>query len=100
MGWKETKITKNDNENVTVSKFEYNDQYYDVTDANWGTIFDQIADDVSNQAPTAPTDVTEGAEGTGGESGKTGFYRSAGKVHEGDRYPDHRLCRKKICSQR
>ena len=61
---------KNDNENVTVSKFEYNDQYYDVTDANWGTIFDQIADDVSNQAPTAPTDVTEGAEGTGGESGK------------------------------
>lgn len=79
LGWKETKITKNDNENVTVSKFEYNDQYYDVTDANWGTIFDQIADDVSNQAPTAPTDVTEGAEGTGGESGKLVFTDQLGK---------------------
>ena len=78
-GWKETKITKDDNENVTVSKFEYNDQYYDVTDANWGTIFDQIADDVSNQAPTAPTDVTEGAEGTGGESGKLVFTDQLGK---------------------
>ena len=79
LGWKETKITKDDNENVTVSKFEYNDQYYDVTDANWGTIFDQIADDVSNQAPTAPTDVTEGAEGTGGESGKLVFTDQLGK---------------------
>lgn len=79
LGWKETKITKNDNENVTVSKFEYNDQYYDVTDVNWGTIFDQIADDVSNQAPTAPTDVTEGAEGTGGESGKLVFTDQLGK---------------------
>lgn len=52
-GWQQTNITKANNENVMVNKFEYNDQYYDVTNANWGTIFGQIADDVSNQAPTA-----------------------------------------------
>ena len=78
-GWQQTNITKANNENVMVNKFEYNDQYYDVTNANWGTIFGQIADDVSNQAPTAPTDVTEGAEGTGGESGKLVFTDQLGK---------------------
>lgn len=79
LGWEETSITKTGNDDVTVNKFEYNDQYYDVTNANWSDIFGQIADDVSNQAPTAPTDVTEGASGTGGESGKLVFTDRLGK---------------------
>lgn len=72
-GWNEVNITKADNNNATIDKFEYNDQYYEVENANWDEIFSQIADDVNHNAPSMPTDVDEGASGTGGESGKLVF---------------------------
>ena len=77
-GWQEVNITKADNNNVTVGEFEYNDQYYEISDANWDEIFSQIANDVSHQAPSAPTNVSEGAEGSGGESGKLVFTDQLG----------------------
>ncbi len=65
--------------NVAIDSLAYNDEYYSYsrtdssTGVDWNKIFQEITENIIENAPMAPTQVEEGAAGTGGESGKLIF---------------------------
>lgn len=82
LGWESATISKSNNNNIEIESIAYNDQFYEVSDANWSEIFEQIADEVITNAPQSPTETEEGAEGSGGSSGYITFNDTLGAYME------------------